>query len=151
MSHNRLLIKPAFYRITGSFWNWLSAISTIGHSVLRSVMQFPILYQCFLVCLRVASLAPAFLIYIDDLSLITQFCNIFLFADDAKLCKIILHSTDHLDLQQDLDQLYAWSIDSDLLFSIDKLNVLIWASITRLLLLTQSTATLHIKILCKLF
>ena len=61
-----------------------------------------------------------FLIYINDLSLVTQFSDLFLFADDAKLCKTIVHSCDHLHLQDDLDQLCTWSHNSDLLFSINK-------------------------------
>ena len=53
--------------------------------------------------------------YINDLSLVTQFSDLILFADDAKLCKTIVHSCDYLHLQDDLDQLCTWSHNSDLL------------------------------------
>ena len=61
-----------------------------------------------------------FLIYINDLSSLTQFSVLFLFADDAKLCKTIVQPCDYLHLQEDLDQLYTWSCDFDLRFSINK-------------------------------
>ena len=45
---------------------------------------------------------------------------LFLFADDAKLCRKITCTTDQQHLQQDLDFLHAWSTDNDLNFSIHK-------------------------------
>ena len=107
--------------ITGNLWNWFN---NYLHN--RS--------QCVKVCSAISDPLPVlsgvpqgsilgpllFLIYINDLSLVTQFSDLFLFADDAKLCKIILHPPDHSDLQHDLDQLYIWSINSNLLFSINK-------------------------------
>ena len=91
-------------------------------------------FQCVKICSSISDLLPVlsgmpqgsilgpllFLIYINDLSTVTQFCNLFLFADDAKLFKTIVHPSDYLHLQQDLDQLHTWSLDSDLLFSINK-------------------------------
>ena len=59
-----------------------------------------------------------FLIYINDLPLATQFSMLFLFADDAKLCRKITCTTDQQHLQEDLDFLHAWSISNDLNFNI---------------------------------
>ena len=61
-----------------------------------------------------------FLLYINDLPLAIEFSNIFLFTDDAKLSKSIGHPSDQLCLQEDLDQLFTWSINNDLSFSIPK-------------------------------
>ena len=49
-----------------------------------------------------------------------HFSKPFLFADDAKLLKIIKQLSDHSLLQQDFDQLHTWTIHNDLLFSINK-------------------------------
>ena len=107
--------------------------------MLKIAALYLIYCQFCLVCPKVAFLDPyyslpvlsgvpqgsilgplLFLIYINNLSTVTQFCNVFLFADDAKLSKTMVHLPDHLHLQQDLDQLHTWSLDSDLLFSINK-------------------------------
>ena len=52
--------------------------------------------------------------------MVTQFCNLFLFADDTNSAKQLSASNDYSHKQQDLDQLHTWSLDSDLLFSINK-------------------------------
>ena len=90
--------------------------------MLKSAMLFLIHCQYYLHGVPQSSiLGPLlFLMYINDLTLATQLSNLFLFADDTKLYKIILHPPDHTDLQQDLEQLYIWSIDSDLFFGISK-------------------------------
>jgi len=119
--HNKLLDKLINYGITGPLWNWFN-----NYLNNRS--------QCVKICNAISPPLPVlsgvpqgsilgpllFLIYINDLSSIALFSTLFLFADDAKLCKIILHPTDHLNLQYDLDQFLTWSINSDLLFSISK-------------------------------
>ena len=61
-----------------------------------------------------------FLININDLPLATHFSMLFLFADDAKLCRKITCTTDQQHLQQDLDFLHARSTDNDFNFSIHK-------------------------------
>ena len=61
-----------------------------------------------------------FLIYINDLPLVTQFSMLFLFADDAKLCKRISCTINQQYLQQDLDFLHVRSTDNNLNFSIHK-------------------------------
>jgi len=60
-----------------------------------------------------------FLLYKNDIPSLIHFSKPFLFADDAKLLKIIKLS-DHSLLQQDLDQFHTWTIHNDLLCSINK-------------------------------
>ena len=119
--HNKLLVKLSHNGITGNLWNWFNHYL---HN--RS--------QCVKICSSISDFLPVlsgvlqgsilgpllFLIYINDISSITQFSNLFLFADDAKLYKIIFQLSDYLYLQQDLNQLHTWTIDGDLLLSINK-------------------------------
>ena len=95
--------------------------STATYITVFNVLKFAVLYLIYCQFCLCSILGPLlFLIYISDLSTVTQFCNLFLFADAAKLTKTIVHLSDHSHLQQDLDQLHTWSLDSDLLFSINK-------------------------------
>ena len=55
-----------------------------------------------------------FIIYINDMPLTCRFSKIFLFADDAKLCKGIPHVTDSTLLQHDLHNLQVWSLENHL-------------------------------------
>ena len=49
------------------------------------------------------------------------FSLLVLFADDTKCYKIIANMNDSIQLQEDLNFLYTWSIDLDLLFSLSKI------------------------------
>ena len=120
MPHNKLLVKLSHNGITANLVQQLSAQSFPVCQICSSISDFlPVLSgvpqgTCSI-------LGPLlFLIYINDISSITQFSNIFLFADDAKLYKIIFQLSDFLHLQQDLNQLHTWTIDGDLLLSINK-------------------------------
>ena len=107
--------------ISSKLWEWFS-------SYLHNR------FQCVKICNSISDLLPVlsgvpqgsilgpllFLIYINDLPLVTQFAMLLLFADDAKLCRKITCTTNQQHLQQDLDFLHAWSTSNDLNFSIHK-------------------------------
>ena len=140
--HNKLLVKLSLNGIKGNLWNWFN---NYLHN--RS--------QCVKICSSISDFLPVlsgvpqgsilgpllFLIYINDIK-ITQFSNLFLFADDAKLYKIIIQLSDYLHLQQDLNQLHTWTIDCDLLLSVNKCIHLSFNSVTRLPPCTQLINTL---------
>ena len=119
--HSKLLLKLRQFNISGKLWEWFS-------SYLHNR------FQCVKICNSISDLLPIlsgvpqgsilgpllFLIYINDLPLATQFSMLFLFADDAKLCRKITCTTNQQHLQQDLDFLHAWSTDNDLNFSTHK-------------------------------
>ena len=56
-----------------------------------------------------------FLLYINDLANISEFCNVLLFADDIKLFFEISTEQDCLRMQSDLDKIINWC-DAILLF-----------------------------------
>ena len=61
-----------------------------------------------------------FIIYINDLPSSITSSNIFLFADDAKLFKHIIHLSDVKEFQNDIDLLHDWSVSNGLNFNISK-------------------------------
>ena len=99
--HSKLLVKLSNNGITGNLWHWFNSYLH-NHS------------QCVNICSSKSDLLPVlsgvtqgsilgpllFLIYTNDLSTVTQFCNLFLFTDDAKSCKTIVHLSDYSHLQQ---------------------------------------------------
>ena len=62
-------------------------------------------------------LGPAlFVIYINTLIEVVRYSNMFLFADDNKLFKIVQPEQDSSLLQYDIDPMYNWTLNSLLLF-----------------------------------
>ena len=99
------------------------------HAVLSGVFQDSILSPLL------------FSIYINDLSLITQLSNLFLSANDAKPCKIILYSPDHLDLHRILISYVRMSGASTLTYFLMSTSVSTCGLITRHQPPTQLMAT----------
>ena len=69
-----------------------------------------------------------FLLFINDMPLVTSSCTTALFADDAKCFKEIKSVNDCIKLQNDLTNLYKWSKDWGMSFNLNKCKIL---SITR--------------------
>jgi hypothetical protein len=66
-----------------------------------------------------------FIIYIDDMiTSISANSNIYLYADDSKVCRSINHVNDCVTLQRDLNLLYSWSLTWGLNFNINKCQVM---------------------------
>ena len=62
-----------------------------------------------------------FVIYINTIVDVIQFSDPYLFADDTKMSKGIFQADDNDKLQQDINNIYAWSKDSLLKFHLGKL------------------------------
>ena len=94
----------AFYWIIVTFWNWFnyylnnqSQRVKIFNAISDALQMLPDVPQGSI-------LGP--LHFFDPHKWFITDHSIFLFADNAKLGKIIFHPTDHFYSQQDLDQLY---------------------------------------------
>ena len=61
-----------------------------------------------------------FIMWINDLPSVVS-SSIFMFADDAKIFRVIKSKDDHVAFQSDLDSLHTWSVTWQL-----KFNVLKW-------------------------
>ena len=61
-----------------------------------------------------------FVIYINTLIDVVQHSNLFLFADDNKLFKIIFNDEDTVLLQKDIDSMFSWTLNSLLFFHPNK-------------------------------
>jgi len=64
-----------------------------------------------------------FLIYINDIDeyIVSKLGK---FADDTKLCRGISNSNDADILRSDLNKIYQWSLDWQMLFNVEKCTVL---------------------------
>ena len=66
-----------------------------------------------------------FILFINDMfSCISEGTNIALYADDTKIWREISVSDDNYILQNDIDRLFAWSVDNKMRFHPDKCKVL---------------------------
>lgn len=123
--HDLLIRKlESFYGITGNVLYWLKnylvdrkqrvtidSVPSEWKPVTSGVPQGSILGPLL------------FLLYINDMPLVTS-CSTALFADDAKCLREITSASDCFMLQNDLDNLYKWSLDWGMNFNIGKCKVL---------------------------
>ena len=122
--HKRLLSKVEVVGIRGSIHRWISdwlfgrkqrvvlnGKCSDWQNVTSGVPQGSVLGPVL------------FLIYINDLDENIK-CKLSKFADDCKLAKKITTVSEQKELQNDLNTLGEWGVDSDMLFNIDKCKVL---------------------------
>jgi hypothetical protein len=122
--HERLLRKVAAHGISGNVLRWiqrwlsnrqqrvvLNGRRSKWTSVLSGVPQGSILGPLL------------FLIFINDIDegIISRLLK---FADDTKLAGAVMTEDDVKKLQDDLNRLYQWSIDWQMLFNVDKCKVI---------------------------
>lgn len=69
-------------------------------------------------------LGPQFFnIFINDLASCIEFCHILLYADDAKLFRVVKSNEDCLLIQEDLVRFYNWCTQNHLALSVPKCTV----------------------------
>lgn len=116
--HNELLTKLWTIGITGNCWYWI-------REYLSGRSQQVCVNGCHSSSLPVISGVPQgsilgpllFLLYVNNLPNQVLHSTPYLFADDTKCLKSVSSSSDSLQLQQDLDNLTAWSADWKLSFN----------------------------------
>ena len=65
-----------------------------------------------------------FTIFVNDLLDCIKYSRYLMFADDLKIFKIISNITDCIELQEDLDNIYQWSITNALHLNIEKCSTI---------------------------
>ena len=123
VSHKRLLVKIRKYGIDGELAAWIEDFLTgrrqrvcvNGHfssweNVTSGVPQGSILGPLL------------FILYINDLP-DTVKCGIKLYADDTKIYQKVNNGEDAKEFQENIDELYKWSLEWQLLFHPDKCHV----------------------------
>ena len=125
--HQRLLSKMKCHGIGGDILRWIQ-------SWLSDRKQRVVLNGSFSTWSSVLSGVPQgsvlgpllFIIFINDIdtAVDTVHCFLFKFADDTKGMHIVDTEIDAMMLQQDIDNLYKWSVDWLMLFNLDKCHVL---------------------------
>ena len=119
--HNELLMKLWSFGLTGNLWKWF-------RSYLAGRSQCVLLNQCTSDLLPVISGVPQgsilgpllFLIFVNDLPLSIRHSHIFLYADDTKCLKNVSSHSDSHSLQDDLSNLFSWSLQWNLHFNENK-------------------------------
>ena len=125
--HQRLLAKLTAHGITGNIYNWIQ-------SWLADRMQRVVLNGTQSKWSNVSSGVPQgsvlgpllFIIFINDIdsAVDTLHCTLLKFADDTKGTHIVNSDDDADKLQRDLDNLFKWSSDWQMLFNLDKCHIL---------------------------
>ena len=125
--HARLLDKLAAAGIGGKVLAWIKAwlsgrkqrVVLNGHAsdwlpVLSGVPQGSVLGPLL------------FVVFINDIdsALNLDLSTIFKFADDTKVLRVVNNDDDRAGFQQDIDSLFAWSQEWQMLFNADKCKVL---------------------------
>ena len=122
---NLLLQKIKKCGIGGKLGNWL-------HDFLTNRCQTVLVNGCRSKVILVISGVPQgsvlgpllFLIFISDIDLSVKQSSLSSFADDTKLTKSISSTKDASDLQCDLNAVYSWAVDNNMVFNNDKFELL---------------------------
>ena len=122
--HRKLLNKVESHGISGHIHRWIS-------DWLCDRKQRVVLNRKFSDWRNVSSGVPQgsvlgpilFLIYINDLDEDVK-CKISKFADDTKIANRVISLSQQQELQNDLNTLGEWAVDSQMFFNVDKCKVL---------------------------
>ena len=122
--HRKLLNKVESHGISGHIHRWIS-------DWLSDRKQRVVLNGKFSDWRNVSSGVPQgsvlgpilFLIYINDLDEDVK-CKISKFADDTKIANRVISLSQQQELQNDLNTLGEWAVDSEMFFNVDKCKVL---------------------------
>ena len=119
--YKELLYKLWIIGITGDLWLWFKSylsgrshyvaydnVSSETCPVLSGVPQGSILGPLL------------FIVYVNDILDAITHSSCFMFADDVKLLKVISSALDHLDLQEDLENVSSWCKQWNLTLSCSK-------------------------------
>ena len=124
--HSRLMMKVRAHGITGDIAYWIE-------KWLSNREQRTVLNGCHSSWSKVSSGVPQgsvigpllFIIYINDIDYaIDALTVIKKFADDTKICRHVDNTTDRDQLQHQLDNLFHWSREWQMLFNLDKCVVM---------------------------
>ena len=107
--HSELLYKLWRIGITGNLWSWFqSYLNGRSHYVMFDNAMSDILPVLSGVP-QGSILGPLlFIVYVNDIPETVNHSHCYLFADDAKLLKVINSTSDHNELQDDLSAISSW-------------------------------------------
>jgi len=123
--HTRLLSKLFSYGISKCIFKWIKDFLTGRRYRVRVNLSFSVWNWVTSGIPQGSILGPLlFLIFINDLiESCAAYCEIYLFADDAKLFKHILSESDHRSLQNGANALYEWTLRWLLKLNISKCKI----------------------------
>jgi len=109
--HTRLISKLNPYGISKSIIKWIQDFLAGRKYRVRVNLSYSLWNWVTSGIPQGSVLGPLlFLIFINDLmECCATHCEIYLFADDAKLFKHILNECDHQSLQEGVSELYVWT------------------------------------------
>ena len=118
--HKRLIKKIVAHGIGGKFSSWIEDWLSDRTQCVRLNDKLSETSRVLSGVPQGSVLGPLlFLIYINDLDIdtVSKLCK---FADDTKLCKAVKTDADRDQVKSDLDKIYNWSLDWQMLFNVDK-------------------------------
>ena len=119
--HCKLLAKLWSFEITGNLWRWIQCYLSGRTQVVRINNILSTTLPVLSGVPQGSILGPVlFLIYMNDLPSVTTMSKSLLFVDDTKCFNNVSNTMDSVSLQQDLDFIARWSIQSSLKFNTTK-------------------------------
>lgn len=107
--HDKLLTKLQGYGFSDNLIIWISAFLGNRFARVKCGNSFSDYLPVISGVPQGSILGPIlFLLYINDLSDVIQFCNLGLFADDSKLYKVVNNDLDYNLFQSDLNNISDW-------------------------------------------
>ena len=124
VSHKRLIHKLYSYGINTDIILWIEAFLTNRKQRVQVNAHYSDWTEVLSGIPQGSILGPLlFIIYINDLIDVCQNSTLFLYADDAKIYRLVTENNDCLELQNDLNNFNTWAINWQLKLNASKCNI----------------------------
>lgn len=125
INHDILLQKLHFFGFSNNYIQWFSTYLKNRTHVVKFMNCTSKVVNVYSGVPQGSHLGPLlFLMYVNDLPDVLNYCQCLLYADDVNLFLALEYSDDSLKMQDDINRLFHWSLDNCLSLNFKKCQIM---------------------------